>query len=167
MLPVGTSPLERLRRFWWPMLRTSILSAFVFTFIFSFTSFALVRWLAPEYWTIESLMAIEGGAAGISSYREDVSLLVLGGATLQGIVLLMALGMAGKWQQKQSYEIELVSEHYARKTIGKPNLWQRIGMSLHVPSRSHLFPNGPRLSPNPRSNIGLLSLEYGSMALCI
>ena len=128
MLPVGTSPLERLRRFWWPMLRTSILSAFVFTFIFSFTSFALVRWLAPEYWTIESLMAIEGGAAGIPGYREDVSLLVLGGATLQGIVLLLALGMAGKWQQKQSYEIELVSEHYARKTIGKPNLLQRFGM---------------------------------------
>ncbi|MGB0781039.1 MAG: ABC transporter permease, partial [Candidatus Poseidoniaceae archaeon] len=128
MLPVGTSPLERLRRFWWPMLRTSILSAFVFTFIFSFTSFALVRWLAPEYWTIESLMAIEGGAAGIPGYREDVSLLVLGGATLQGIVLLTALGIAGKWQQKQSYEIELVSEHYARKTIGKPNLLQRFGM---------------------------------------
>ena len=128
MLPVGTSPFERLRRFWWPMLRTSILSAFLFTFIFSFTSFALVRWLAPEYWTIESLMAIEGGAAGIPGYREDVSLLVLGGATLQGIVLLLALGMAGKWQQKQSYEIELVSEHYARKTIGKPNLLQRIGM---------------------------------------
>ena len=73
-------------------------------------------------------MAIEGGAAGIPGYREDVSLLVLGGATLQGIVLLLALGMAGKWQQKQSYEIELVSEHYARKTIGKPNLLQRIGM---------------------------------------
>ena len=128
MLPVGTSPSERLLRFWWPMLRTSILSAFVFTFIFSFTSFALVRWLAPEFWTIESLMAIEGGAAGIPGYREDVSLLVLGGATLQGIVLLAALGMAGRWQQKQSYEIELVSEHHARKKIGKPGLLQKVGI---------------------------------------
>ena len=128
MLPVGTFPLERLLRFWWPMLRTPILSAFVFTFIFSFTSFALVRWLAPEFWTIESLMAIEGGAAGIPGYREDVSLLVLGGATLQGIVLLAALGLAGRWQQKQSYEIELVSEHHARKNIGRPGPLQRFGI---------------------------------------
>ena len=133
MLPVGTYPSERLLQFWWPMLRTSILSAFVFTFIFSFTSFALVRvWLAPEFWTIESLMAIEGGAARIPGYREDVSLLVLGGATLQGIVLLAALGMAGRWQQKQSYAIELVSEHHTEKKIGKPGLLQKLVSFLHV-----------------------------------
>ena len=38
--------------------------------------------------------------------------------------------------QKQSYEIELVSEHYARKTIGKPNLGRESGCPLHVPSHS-------------------------------
>mgnify|MGYP005729683809 FL=1 len=94
MLPAGTSPIQRITQFWWPMLRTSIMSAFVFTFIFSFTSFALVRWLAPDLWTLESLMATEGGAAGIPGYRVDVSRFVLGAATLQGIVLLIALGLS-------------------------------------------------------------------------
>lgn len=128
MLPAGYSRFNRLTQFWWPMLRTSILSAFVFTFIFSFTSFALVRWLAPNMWTLEALMAVEGGAAGIPGYRVDVSVLVLGGATLQGIVLLSALALAGRWQQKQSNEIELVSENFSRGYIGKPTTVPRIGV---------------------------------------
>jgi thiamine transport system permease protein len=128
MLPIGHGRLNRLTQFWWPMLRASILSAFVFTFIFSFTSFALVRWLAPNMWTLEALMAVEGGAAGIPGYRVDVSVLVLGGATLQGIVLLSALALAGRWQQKQSNEIELVSENFSRKYIGKPTTVPRIGV---------------------------------------
>ena len=128
MLPIGHGRLKRLTQFWWPMLRTSIFSAFVFTFIFSFTSFALVRWLAPNMWTLEALMAVEGGAAGIPGYRVDVSVLVLGGATLQGLVLLSALALAGRWQQKQSNEIELVSENFSRRSIGKPTTVSRIGV---------------------------------------
>ena len=128
MLPAGTSPIQRITQFWWPMLRTSILSAFVFTFIFSFTSFALVRWLAPDLWTLESLMATEGGAAGIPGYRVDVSRFVLGAATLQGIVLLIALGLAGRWQQRQSNEIELVSEEHSRTNFGTPGLLPRLGV---------------------------------------
>ncbi len=128
MLPAGTSPIQRITQFWWPMLRTSILSAFVFTFIFSFTSFALVRWLAPDLWTLESLMATEGGAAGIPGYRVDVSRFVLGAATLQGIVLLIALGLAGRWQQRQSNEIELVSEVHSRTNFGTPGLLPRLGV---------------------------------------
>ena len=130
MLPAGHNRLNRLVSFWWPMLKTSILSAFVFTFIFSFTSFALVRWLAPSMWTLEALMAVEGGAAGIPGYRVDVSRLVLGGATLQGIVLLSALGLAGRWQQKQSNEIELVAEGYSRNYVGKPGTRAQIGIFL-------------------------------------
>lgn len=130
MLPAGTSPIQRITQFWWPMLRTSIMSAFVFTFIFSFTSFALVRWLAPDLWTLESLMATEGGAAGIPGYRVDVSRFVLGAATLQGIVLLIALGLAGRWQQRQSNEIELVSEEHSRTNFGTPGLLPRLGVLL-------------------------------------
>ena len=130
MLPAGTSPIQRITQFWWPMLRTSIMSAFVFTFIFSFTSFALVRWLAPDLWTLESLMATEGGAAGIPGYRVDVSRFVLGAATLQGIVLLIALGLAGRWQQRQSSEIELVSEEHSRTNFGTPGLLPRLGVLL-------------------------------------
>ena len=130
MLPAGHNRLNRLVSFWWPMLKTSILSAFLFTFIFSFTSFALVRWLAPSMWTLEALMAVEGGAAGIPGYRVDVSRLVLGGATLQGIVLLSALGLAGRWQQKQSNEIELVAEGYSRNYVGKPGTRAQIGIFL-------------------------------------
>ena len=79
-------------------------------------------------WTLEALMAVEGGAAGIPGYRVDVSVLVLGGATLQGLVLLSALALAGRWQQKQSNEIELVSENFSRKYIGKPTTVPRIGV---------------------------------------
>ena len=128
MLPAGHSRWNRALYFWWPMLRTPILSAFVFTFIFSFTSFALVRWLAPNMWTLEALMAVEGGAAGIPGYRVDVSQLVLGGAMLQGIVLLGALALAGRWQRQQSNEIELVSEGYLRGYIGAPGTGARLGI---------------------------------------
>ena len=128
MLPAGHSRWNRALYFWWPMLKTSILSAFVFTFIFSFTSFALVRWLAPNMWTLEALMAVEGGAAGIPGYRVDVSQLVLGGATLQGLVLLGALALAGRWQRQQSNEIEIVSEGYLRGYIGTPGKGARLGI---------------------------------------
>jgi len=128
MLPAGHSRWNRALYFWWPMLKTSIQSAFVFTFIFSFTSFALVRWLAPNMWTLEALMAVEGGAAGIPGYRVDVSQLVLGGATLQGLVLLGALALAGRWQRQQSNEIEIVSEGYLRGYIGTPGRGARLGI---------------------------------------
>lgn len=130
LLPIGKTRFNRARFFWWPMLRTSIGSAFIFAFIFSFTSFALVRWLTPDMWTLEALMAVEGGAAGIPNYRTEVSLLVLGGATLQGIILLFALGLGGYWQQKQSISNDLVSESFARKTVGKPSYVARIGVTL-------------------------------------
>ena len=130
LLPIGKTRFSRGRYFWWPMLRTSIGSAFLFAFIFSFTSFALVRWLAPDMWTLEALMAIEGGAAGIHNYRTEASLLVLGGATLQGIILLFALGLAGYWQQKQSISNDIVSESFARKTAGGASLFARIGVSF-------------------------------------
>ncbi len=132
LLPIGKTRFSRARFFWWPMLRTSIGSAFIFAFIFSFTSFALVRWLTPEMWTLEALMAVEGGAAGIPNYRTEVSLLVLGGATLQGIILLFALGLGGYWQQKQSISNDLVSESFARKTVGKPSYVARIGVTFSL-----------------------------------
>jgi thiamine transport system permease protein len=132
LLPIGRTRLNRARYFWWPMLRTSIGSAFMFTFIFSFTSFALVRWLAPDMWTLEALMAVEGGAAGIPNYRTEASLLVLGGATLQGIILLFALGLAGYWEQKKAVSNDIVSESFARKTAGKPSRVARMGVSLSL-----------------------------------
>ena len=132
LLPIGKTRFSRARFFWWPMLRTSIGSAFIFAFLFSFTSFALVRWLTPEMWTLEALMAVEGGAAGIPNYRTEVSLLVLGGATLQGIILLFALGLGGYWQQKQSISNDLVSESFARQTVGKPSYVARIGVTFSL-----------------------------------
>ena len=128
MLPVGETTLNRLTQFWWPMLKIPILSAFTFTFLFSFTSFALVRWLAPDMWTLEALMATVGGSAGIPNYRLDVSQFVLGAATLQAIVLIAALSLSGRLQQRNSREIELVSEGYSRTTIGRPGLLPRIGV---------------------------------------
>ena len=71
-------------------------------------------------------MAVEGGAAGIPGYRVDVSVLVL--RSNASIVLLSALALAGRWQQKQSNEIELVSENFSRSYIGKPTTVPCIGV---------------------------------------
>ena len=84
--------------------------------------------IRDRMWTLEALMATEGGAAGIPGYRVDVSRLVLGGATLQAGVLLIALGLTGRWQQQQSNEIEIVSEGYSRSSFGKPKLLPRLGI---------------------------------------
>ncbi len=130
MLPVGKTPFDRLAKFWWPMLKIPILSAFTFTFLFSFTSFALVRWLAPDMWTLEALMATVGGSAGIPGYRVEVSRFILGAATLQAIVLIAALGLTSRMQQRNFQETEIVSEGFSRTMNGHPGLLPKIGVFM-------------------------------------
>jgi thiamine transport system permease protein len=43
-------------------------------------------------------------------------------------VLLIALGLTGRWQQQQSNEIEIVSEGHSRSYVGKPKLLPCLGI---------------------------------------
>ena len=57
LLPNGRSRLSRVRNLWAPLLMPSIAAAACMTFVFSFTSFALVRWITIRDDTLESMMA--------------------------------------------------------------------------------------------------------------
>lgn len=110
ILPAGRTLLGRIRFLWWPILRPSIICAATLTFVFSFTSFALVRWLlVGDGETIESSLASLAPLAGIPGYMETFNVVVLGLASVQMIILGLALALLIFMQRR--LEIQgLVSE---------------------------------------------------------
>jgi thiamine transport system permease protein len=115
LLPAGNSRWGRLRCFWIPLMFPSILCAAVLTFVFSFTSFAMVRWMTPSNATLETVMADVGGAAGIENYQIYSNELVLASSTIQFLVLILALWLLSALQAKRSRTIAEVSESHSRK----------------------------------------------------
>ena len=103
LLPNGQTLRGRLRTLWAPMLGPAVAVAATYTFFFSFTSFALVRWLTPGRHTLESLLADLGGSAGIQGYRTDTSLAVLSIAGVQMLLMLLMLWGAGRFERKHSH----------------------------------------------------------------
>ncbi len=66
LLPGGQTKISRIRNLWYPLLWPYIASAMILTFVFCFTSFAIILHLGGfEYQTMERAMAELGGAAGI------------------------------------------------------------------------------------------------------
>ena len=120
LLPGGQTPLSRLRTLWAPMLGPAVAVAASYTFFFSFTSFALVRWLTPGQHTLESLLADLGGSAGIEGYRTDTSLAVLSIAGVQMLLMLLMLWAAGRFERKHSHVLSLNSESSNRAQRGQP-----------------------------------------------
>lgn len=102
LLPAGKTMFGGVRNLWLPLLMPNIAAAAILTFIFSFTSFALVRWLAPSSFTLERVMAEHGGAAGIEGYGIGDAQMVLGSAVVQMITILFALVILNYLQQKRS-----------------------------------------------------------------
>jgi thiamine transport system permease protein len=100
LLPQGKNRWRRLWVWWWPVLGPGVAAAAGLTFTFAFTSFAVVRWLAPEATTIELLLAEQGGGAGIPGYRTSLSRLVLGAAVVQGLALLVAALVVNAMQRR-------------------------------------------------------------------
>ncbi|RJU81714.1 MAG: hypothetical protein DWC09_04045, partial [Candidatus Poseidoniales archaeon] len=98
VLPCGKSKLKRLRILWIPVLGPAVLCAGALSFLFSFTSFALVKWLTPNNNTLESLMAEAGSSAGIVGYRVDSSELIYSVALMQFLILLLTLAITGSLQ---------------------------------------------------------------------
>jgi len=120
LLPSGQTVLGRLRTLWAPMLGPAIAVAGTYTFFFSFTSFALVRWLTPGRHTLESLLADLGGSAGIEGYRTDTSLAVLSIAAVQMLLMLTMLWAAGRFERKHSHVLSLNNESSNRTHRGEP-----------------------------------------------
>ena len=126
LLPAGNSRLGRIRNIWLPFIGPAIACASALCFVFSFTSFALVKWLTPNNSTMESLMAESGGTAGIYNYRVDTSEIVLAICLVQLIILITALGFTSRLQRKHSLRHAMVSESSARNSRGKPTILGRI-----------------------------------------
>ena len=115
LLPAGNSLRGRIRWLWFPLMYPSVLCAAVLTFVFSFTSFAMVRWMIPSNATLETVMADVGGAAGIVDYQIFSNELVLASSTIQFIVLIVALWLLSILQAKRNQTISEVSESHSRK----------------------------------------------------
>jgi len=132
LLPSGQTVLGRLRTLWAPMLGPAIAVAATYTFFFSFTSFALVRWLTPGRHTLESLLADLGGSAGIEGYRTDTSLAVLSIAAVQMLLMLTMLWAAGRFERKHSHVLSLNNESSNRIHRGEPPKRWSLGVGAVV-----------------------------------
>ena len=121
LLPSGRSRQHRLQHLWIPVLGPATLVAATYTFFFSFTSFALVKWLAPSANTMESLLGEMGGTAGIAGYRVETSLAVLGIATLQMLLMLLMLVLAGRFERQHSQVLSMHHEVANRARHGRPS----------------------------------------------
>ena len=126
MLPSGKTRLGRLRNIWIPFIGPAIACASALCFVFSFTSFALVKWLSPNNSTLESLMADNGGTAGIYNYRIDTSEIVLAVSLVQLIILISALIITSHLQKKHSIRHSMISESSARTHRGPSNFFGKL-----------------------------------------
>lgn len=124
LLPAGRSHWGRFSHLWWPLLKPSIICAATLTFVFSFTSFALIRWLlVGDGDTIESALAALAPLAGIPGYMETFNVVILGLATVQMLILGVALTMLVFMQRRLEVQGMVSSEHEARK---KPSLLAKV-----------------------------------------
>ena len=101
LLPGGETSLKRFRNLWVPIMAPSVIAAACMTFIFSFTSFALVKWITVGDKTLESMMADIGSSAGISNYMINHNEIILGAAIIQFFVLGTLLWLVATIQQKR------------------------------------------------------------------
>ena len=122
LLSEGQTMVGRLRAWWLPLLGPGLTAAAGLTFTFAFTSFALVRWLAPDALTIEVLLAEQGSGAGIPGYRVDLSRLVLGAAMAQATVLLLAVSLVNTMQRRHRFAMDAASSHRVRAGLSA-GLW--------------------------------------------
>ena len=121
LLPAGQTRRGRIQHLWLPVLGPATLVAASYTFFFSFTSFALVKWLAPSSNTLESLLGEMGGTAGIAGYRVETSLAVLGIAVFQMLLMLLMLVMAGRFERRHSQVLSMHQEGMNRERHGQPS----------------------------------------------
>lgn len=118
LLPSGQTRIERMQHLWLPVLGPATLVAATYTFFFSFTSFALVKWLAPSSNTLESMLGEMGGTAGIAGYQVETSLAVLSIATFQMLLMFVMLILAGRFERRHSQVLSMHHESKNRERHG-------------------------------------------------
>ena len=128
LLPSGSTKVGRLRNLWLPLLAPSIAAAACMTFVFSFTSFALVRWITLGDNTLESVMAGVGSSAGIEGYMISRNEIVLGSSMIQFTILLISLFLMSWLQQKRQISLPQSSEAISKKKNFRG--WMIIGPGL-------------------------------------
>ena len=114
LLPEGKNALRRAKILWLPILYPSILAASCMTFVFSFTSFALVKWITIGDNTLESMMAGLGMSAGISEYMISHNQIIISASIIQFCVLALALYIVTKIQQKRQTQLKISSQKFAK-----------------------------------------------------
>ncbi len=125
-LPAGTTKYGRFRNLWLPILGPAALCSACLCFIFSFSSFALIKWLTPNQDNLETLMAESGGSAGIYGYRIDTSEVVLSTSVVQLLVLSLAIIFTAQIQKKHSSVHSIITENSQQQNFRKPNRIAKI-----------------------------------------
>ena len=115
LLPAGQSKIGRFRNLWAPLLAPSVAAAACMTFVFSFTSFALVRWITLGDNTLESVMANIGSSAGIPNYMLARNEIILGASLIQFTVLLASLWLMSWLQQRRQNLLPQASESAVKR----------------------------------------------------
>ena len=121
LLPAGRTSWGRIKNLWAPILLPSVAAAACMTFVFSFTSFALVRWITLGENTLESMMASIGSSAGIDGYMISRNEIILGASLIQFSVLLVSLWLMSWLQQKRQNLLPQASENVAK--TANPTGW--------------------------------------------
>lgn len=121
LLPAGRTSWGRIKNLWAPILLPSVTAAACMTFVFSFTSFALVRWITLGENTLESMMASIGSSAGIDGYMISRNEIILGASLIQFAVLLVSLWLMSWLQQKRQNLLPQASENVAK--TANPTGW--------------------------------------------
>tara|TARA_Y100001980_G_C14556742_1_gene349834 strand:- start:16746 stop:18407 length:1662 start_codon:yes stop_codon:yes gene_type:complete len=114
LLPNGQTRISRFRYLWAPLLVPSITAAACMTFVFSFTSFALVRWITVGNESLESMMATISSSAGIEGYMEFTSEMVLGASIIQFLILLISLWITSIIQRNRKSKIPQVNTKFVK-----------------------------------------------------
>ncbi len=117
LLPKGDRKWKRMVRLWWPVIRLNLAAAATLTFVFSFTSFALVRHLGgPGLYNLERAMA-ERPFAGIEGVGAVDSEIVMALGLIQLAVLATALWMLTEFQRRGSIWLPTASERATRRPL--------------------------------------------------
>ena len=115
LLPEGRTKFGRFRHLWFPLLIPSIAAAACMTFVFSFTSFALVKWITLGENTLESMMADIGSSAGIPGHMVSKNEVILGSSLIQFTVLLFSLWLMTWLQNRRQSLLPTANERIVKR----------------------------------------------------
>jgi len=123
LLPSGKTQISRFRNFWLPLMWPNIVASSALVFVFSFTSFALVKFITPTQRNLEVVMANQSEWAGLSvpSLSRTPSEIVMASSTIQLVTIIFAL-IISSWLQSRSSGHHLSTLNDARKSVSFKSL---------------------------------------------